>query len=423
VLLGDARAVLVEMPEHSVDMICGSPPFYGLRRYLCEPSIWDGDNPDCQHEWGDDKSTITIGRNDLGNYEGKHSKPITRGLEAQKQIQSGNFCLKCHAWRGVLGNEPTPDLYIQHLVGIFELARRVLKPTGTMFINLADSYNAHSANSKVVGGFTGKAFENNPEYRDAVNSKRPKQDIPDKSLIGIPYRFALAMIDKGFILRNDIAWWKRSCMPQSVKDRFTNDWEHIFMFSLHQKYYFEQQFETIQSNPIYETSGKRGLIKGDVEVGDNEQRHSGNINYNPLGRNARTVWHGNEPLPYRLKDGIPKEQLDWLIKTFFEPAPEVPMGNVWDVTNSGTKFEHYAAYPTELCRRPILAGCPVGGVVLDPFSGTGSTGAMAKLLNRKSILIEISEPYCRMAVKRLQQVQGVQNNLTTWHNRAIILSR
>ncbi len=275
-----------------------------------------------------------------------------------------------------------------------------------------------------------------------------------------------------WICRNVNAWWKRSTMPASAKDRFTVDWEPVFFFSAKKDYYFEQQFETIETqDDLRHTSN-----------GDGETSRGGHIGYNPLGRNARTVWHGNEPLPYRLKDSIPKEQLEWLLKTFMEPST-VPQGNVWDVTSQGTGLEHYASYPIELCRRPILAGCPeyicpkcgksrvkmyrqgslvndgharlevsdkfggdndsawyrpggmgitmipsahyenefIGysdcgcqidgkpiplaqcqpGVVLDPFMGTASTLVEAKLLGRKSIGIDISEAYVKMAVKRL----------------------
>jgi DNA modification methylase len=405
---------------------------------------------------------------------------------------SSTFCLKCHAWRGVLGNEPTPDLYIQHLVGIFDLVKRVLKPTGTIFVNLGDAYQSTPAGNKEIkfagDGAYGRLMLRHSQGGTTEMTRKPQDTgIPAKSLIGIPARFQLAMIEHGWICRNEIVWWKRSCMPESTRDRFTRDWEHIFFFSAKKDYYFEQQFEPVQINfdRTFEGNGLGADERKALEMGG----RAGSTN--PLGRNARTVWHGNEPLPYRLKDTIPKEQLDWLLKTFCE-AQTVPQGDVWDVTSQGTNLEHYASYPSELCRRPILAGCPeyicpkcgkarekvysrevteqleehpyygdgqlrangtagdnggknstlggqqnkiksefigysdcgcqidgkpipleqcVPGVVLDCFAGTGSTGVMAKMLGRKSILIDVSESYCNMMVEQLKSLQGVQKEL------------
>ncbi len=485
--LGDARQILAELPEHSVDMVMTSPPYFGLRSYKCEPSIWidrngkeytksELDSLNCKHEWGDGKERLL-------NLQAGNPEFVRPWREkATDTITQGQFCLKCHAWRGVLGMEPTPDLYIQHLVGIFDLVRKVLKPTGTIWVNLGDSYaggGPHHGDKNL--GKSGKS------YGSKTGQDRFLDSIPAKSLIGIPARFQIAMIDKGWINRNVIVWWKRSCMPESVSDRFTRDFEHVFMFSAKKDYYFEQQFEQYTA-PLDRWGGDTLIANGhstwDEGTGQNAYRDR-DMRPNSLGRNARTVWHGNEPLPYQLKDNIPKEQLEWLIKTFCEPYI-VPQGDVWDVTSQGTGLEHYASYPLELCRRPILAGCPeyicpkcgkprvkmysreileqlddhpycgegqlrsngteggqgiqhstlggqqdkiknefigysdcgckgadgkpipleqcVPGVVLDCFAGTGTTGVMAKLLGRKSVLIDVSETYCQMSVKRLKSV-------------------
>ncbi len=128
--LGDVRDVLKELLEHSVDAIMTSPPYLGLRSYRAEPSIWGGD-PNCQHQWGSDlvkKNAHKAGETNPGK------EHYTKNDNAWTDKQ-GNFCLKCGCWSGVLGSEPTPELFIKHLVDIFEQCKRVLKPTGSLWVN------------------------------------------------------------------------------------------------------------------------------------------------------------------------------------------------------------------------------------------------------------------------------------------------
>lgn len=210
VFCGDARQVLAELPEHSVDMVCCSPPYFGLRSYKCEPSIWacpersrrDGDE-NCKHEWQAEET-----KHDNLRYRGETSEvgnnrnpAIHPGVKVESQ-----FCLKCRAWRGVLGMEPTPGLYIQHLVGIFDLVRRVLKPTGTCFVNLGDSY---AGSGKASGQSIDDVSDKQATNFASAGLKQGNIGIPAKSLIGIPARFQLAMIEHGWICRNEIVWWKR----------------------------------------------------------------------------------------------------------------------------------------------------------------------------------------------------------------------
>ena len=140
IYMGDAREVLKSLPEHSVDMCMTSPPYWDLRKYSGEPSIWDEDK-NCQHEWG-----CTLKHNILGGTHGINPEYN----ENRKVTMQSNFCLKCGAWRGQLGLEPDPDLYIKHVCDIFDLVRKVMKPTGIIFVNIGDSY-AGSWRGKPVG--------------------------------------------------------------------------------------------------------------------------------------------------------------------------------------------------------------------------------------------------------------------------------
>jgi DNA modification methylase len=247
---------------------------------------------------------------------------------------------------------------------IFHEVKRVLKKTGTCFVNISDSY---AGSGKGIGTDRTKCKE---VYTDDDISKTKWQNvgIPAKSLIGIPERLAIAMIDKGgWIWRSHIVWWKRNPMPESVKDRFTDDWEHVLMFSKQGKYYFEQQFEP--ANAEY-----ADRYNYDFNVGKKEMSGCGRPNnlHNTPGAKPFT---GNRNKRC-----------------------------VWDIPTESSKSDHYAAYPKRLCETPILAGCPIGGVVLDPFAGSGTTLEVAKSLNRKSIGIELNPKYCELIKKRVSNV-------------------
>jgi site-specific DNA-methyltransferase (adenine-specific) len=430
--LGDSRDVLAELPEKSVDCVMTSPPYLGLRSYKCDPVVWDG-KEGCEHEWGE---TITVNKGTLGNNLDTLAGTQTAGIAKQANTQ-GSFCLRCGAWRGVLGMEPTPQLYITHLCGIFDQVKRVLKDTGVIFVNLGDSYSGSGQ-----GGGGGSFQDDRAEI--GVQRRSATATVPTKSLIGIPARFQIEMIDRGWICRNVINWYKRSCMPESVKDRFTRDFESIFFFSKQGDYFFEQQFEHQKEESISRYRNGESFDKAGVcgEAYPNEKRahphhFSADRLLNQVGRNKRTTW---------------------------------------DITSGGgTKFDHYASYPPALCETPIKAGCPeyicpkcgtlrkrmheteshyekretahapnncptkvdstgwerpstnfigysdcgcgtalkdcISGVVLDPFAGTGTTLAVAKALGRKSIGIDVSESYVKMAVKRLKKLPGVQKEL------------
>ena len=203
IICGDALVELKKMESESVDCCICSPPYFGLRCYQTIPQIWD-DHTGCVHEWGEEKekhlrgksSNATVGNN-LPDFEGY----LTKRSE-------GQFCTRCNAWRGELGLEPTFQLYIQHLMQIFDEVKRVLKKSGTCFVNLGDSYSGsggdHKPDGKNNSGFQGKLFRG--------TQRRYLSSIPAKSLCLIPQRFAIAMVDSGWICRNVINWIKPNCL-------------------------------------------------------------------------------------------------------------------------------------------------------------------------------------------------------------------
>ena len=260
---------------------------------------------------------------------------------------------------GQLGLEPTIELYISHLVEIFGECKRVLKKTGTMWINIGDSY----AGSSMTGGLgSGKEIADRMFNKPTVDS-----NLPSKSLCQIPERLSIALTDQlGLIKRNTIIWYKRNCMPSSASDRFTVDFEYFYFFTKHQDYWFEQQFEEY-TEPMNRWGGDRLKANGEC-IWDNGTGQSTyrdrDMRPNELGRNKRTVWD------------VPTE-----------PTPDA----------------HFAVFPRALVYTPIKAGCPPNGVVLDPFAGSGTTCLEAKEQGKNYIGIELNPEYIKIADKKLRQ--------------------
>jgi site-specific DNA-methyltransferase (adenine-specific) len=324
-----------------------------LRDYGTEPIIWDG-NPDCEHEWGKArKIPATTQWNTGGVFDPKKRKIV------QEEKYIGQFCKKCGAWKGSLGLEPTFELYIKHLCDIFDETKRVLRKDGTLWINLGDTYNGNKSGNTET--------RKNPNV--VTNSfNKIEQNIPSKSLCLIPFRFAIEMVNRGWILRNVIIWHKPNCMPSSAKDRFTVDFEYLFFFVKNKKYWFEQQFEPHTTlDDLTRRTNK--YWSDDIADGGTGKQNKGRDRrefYGQQGRNKRTVWT------------IPTK-----------PYPEA----------------HFAVYPAELIRTCIKAGCPKGGVVLDPFAGSGTTLEEAIRQGKDYIGIELKDDYIELIEKRLSKVQ------------------
>ena len=292
---GDSLNLLKEIPDKFVDCVITSPPYWALRDY--------------------------------GN---------------KKQI----------------GLEPDFNNYIKKLCDIFDEVKRVLKDEGTCWVNLGDTYYTKSGSS-----FLNDNIVSNKKIKsigiDKANAIRGKGLIESKNLILTPFRFAIEMQKRGWIIRNVIIWHKPNCMPTSVKDRFTVDFEYLFFFVKNKKYYFEQQREPHKTESIQRTKNK---WEGHREMGSSFSGMNIKKMCHPDGRNKRCVWN---------------------------------------ISTGSYKGAHFAVYPEKLIEIPITAGCPPGGIVLDPFIGSGTTAVVAKRLGKNYLGFDINKKYCKIARERI----------------------
>ncbi len=422
----NALDALKELPSESVDCIITSPPYYGLRSYKGADTIWGGD-PNCEHEWEAEVETVLhygeSSKQPIENLLNKRENPDTKD---HQKIKS-NFCSKCGAWKGQLGLEPTYQLYIDHLMLITKELKRVLKKTGTMFWNMSDSYAGNM-------GWTEK-YANKQQWHPEEQIKRDSR-IQSKSLMLIPERFALAMLDDGWILRNKIIWRKVNGMPASVKDRFANKWEYVFFFTKSKKYYFdldavrkpfadERRMNKANKNTKYDKSITPGIPstrdvifnplganpgdvidekpyhpKGDPTIhGQRLPPQPGQKGaFNPLGANPGDIL---ETPALRAKTWASTPGHKFTHERQYDPNADG--GDFFNIATIPHKEAHFAVYPETLVAPFIKAGCPKPGVVLDPFAGSGTTGVVAEVLGRDSILIEISPEYCDIIKERLKK--------------------
>lgn len=267
---GNALTVLKDLPEKSINCVMTSPPYWGLRDYSGEEMIW----PD--------------------------------------------------GWVGQLGLEPDFNLYIDHLCFIFDEVNRVLRPDGSCWVNIGDSYSGATPGGSMV--FGNPEFNKNRPSREQTKLPPRKRVIAEKNLCLIPSRFAIAMQDHGWIVRQVIIWQKPNAMPESMKDRFTEDFEYLFFFVKSKRYFFEQQFEPYSEAGLDRIQYATNKFRGDINnplgmLGKGEKGGSDQIliEPNPLGRNKRCVW------------SIPT-------KPFSEA--------------------HFAVFPEDLVDIPLKAGCP-----------------------------------------------------------------
>lgn len=259
---------------------------------------------------------------------------------------------------GQIGAEPSPAEFVAALVSVFREARRVLSDDGTLWLNLGDSYNSTSSgqNGTASTGITGGRHDRLGGRRTALLAP-----IPAKNLLGIPWRAAFALQDDGWILRNDIIWHKSNAMPESVTDRLSNRHEHLFMLSKSRRYWFD--LDPIRE-PHESTPDRAGVnaLRGQVAIrptGPNSGAYSG---------------HGRNP------------------------------GDVWTIATQPFPGAHFATMPPALAERCIQAGCKPGGTVLDPFSGSGTTGLAAARHGRRYVGIDLNRDYLALSLRtRLAQ--------------------
>jgi DNA modification methylase len=276
---------------------------------------------------------------------------------------------------GQIGLEPTPQEYVSKMVEVFREVRRVLREDGTLWLNIGDSYKPAGKGSTKAGfneRYFGKKFDSDKQSAQENHLDRSsfKADVKDKELVGIPWRLAFALSDDGWYLRQDIIWAKPNVMPESVRDRCTKSHEYVFLLTKSPKYYYDH---IAIKEPVSEASLKR----------------------------AQSGWKTNRPSAKTGPDGINTDKMG---DRFVNPAGRNKR-DVWFIPTASFKGAHFAVMPERLVEPCILAGSPEGGVVLDPFFGSGTVGVVAKKNNRKYIGIELNPEYAQIAEKRLSMVE------------------
>lgn len=282
------------------------------------------------------------------------------GVKVQTCVTSPPYYgLRDYGHEDQLGLEETPEQYIANMVEVFSCVKDILADDGTLWLNIGDSYagnNSQASNN-------GRAGFGNPRER-VVN--RTGDGLKTKDLIGIPWMLAFALRADGWYLRQDIIWHKPNPMPESVQDRCTKAHEYIFLLSKSPKYYYD--YEAIKEDAI----GERG---GAPLKARNTEFRQGNV---------KSVNEG-------LANG-------------WQPSENRNKRSVWTVTTKPYDGAHFAVFPSDLIEPCILAGAPVGGIVLDPFMGSGTTAQVAQNLGRQYMGCELNPEYKPLQDKRLSQL-------------------
>jgi DNA modification methylase len=382
--------------------------------------------------------------------------------------------LRDYGYDGQWGLEPTFQLYLEHLWEMMDEIYRVLKPTGTCWINLGDTY-ARGGRNKDATNDTLRNTNKNIE----PNSK-PDYNGLNKCLMLIPHRFAIGCIDRGWIMRNDIIWAKRNGMPESCTDRFSKKHEFFFFMVKSEKYHFDLDAirDSIKSVSIerykYKFTGQEGgnsnnfkgtrslIPQSKYQTIDIEKEHRQGMHQNrgenviekrpslptqkefvkflrerikinvlvdsvDIPKTTIEHWYRNDEKGFAfpsiehwdiIKDYLDAwddefESMDFKMTQVVYESDDInknaergknpgTISDFWDIPTKPSANEHYASYNDDLIRKPILAGCPEGGLIYDPFMGTGSTAQAAIRSKRNFIGSEMSEKYMKICNKRLE---------------------
>ena len=412
VYLGDAREVMAELPAESVDCVVTSPPYWGLRDFGVAPTIWGG-HSHCSHQW----STLQRGRRKDLLPSDLTTRAARVGIADQQDAAAtngGRFCRLCGAWLGSLGLEPSPQLFVAHLVDLFRGVRRLLKPSGVLWLNLGDTFY----------------------HAGKVRGSIREEGLKAKDLIGVPWRVALALQADGWFLRSDVIWHKPNPVPEPAIDRPVRAHEFLFLLSKRAHYFYDA--EAVREPAVigpFNVASLTPVIHG----GKYERRHDpmvrGAANYarrrapQSHDRNRHSVWTiPTEPFrgshtatfPTRLVEpcilagtsaagccsrcGLPSERVLEITYQPLSARRESRKGpGVFEIEMRQLRVARTTGWrPTCECG---AAAAPA--IVLDPFAGTGTALAVAKSLGRIAIGIELNPAYLELIKRRLsQQFQG-----------------
>lgn len=450
---GHVLDVLAAMEPESVQCVVTSPPYWGLRSYNTDPQLW-GNHNGCAHDLAAAPGKVLTGG--TGEASGKqltnagsqygndwatvhpagyrasdtHPGPLQHAGNTGRENRSGAVCQHCQAFYGELGSEPTPAMFVEHLVEVFRGVWRVLRDDGTCWINLGDSYAANR---------TYQVTDNKSVDVGNTGGMRVPPGLKSKDLCLLPERLAIALQDDGWYVRSRIAWCKSSAMPESVQDRPTGAWEHIWLLAKARHYFYDAD---AVRQPALLTGG------GTVPTPDKAARAGLTSNgtgattlrsKDIAGANLRNYWVlGPEPLREQHYAAFPSEiprrailagtsergacatcGAPWarvVERTGVDNAsnevvpdydvPGLSKGSSADRVRrlSGATYQRVVAAtdhwtPTCQCGTDETRPC----VVLDPFNGSGTSMVVARALGRYAVGVELNPAYCAMAMKRLRQ--------------------
>lgn len=345
-LRGDARRI--PLADESVDCVVTSPPYFNLRD--AGTGRWEGGDPACDHLVRDEEQRRTMRR--TSTLDG--AKDRNGRAEVYREQ-----CRRCGARRvdRQVGVEADWSAYVATLVAIFREVRRVLKPTGTCWLNLGDSFATRH------GRYPRKGQDGRPAGGSST--------IKEKDLVGIPWRVALALQADGWWLRRDIIWEKSNATPEPVRDRPTSSHEYVFLLTRSARYWYDPLGE---SRPVKPQTRARYLYRLGGDKADALERADRE------GPGNRTRPRGMRACPERAR-----------------------LRSVWRIPTQGSREAHYSLMPPRLARRCIRLGCPPGGIVLDPFGGRATTVLAADALGRRGIALELREDHCRAGRRRVER--------------------
>lgn len=375
--LGNAMEMAQVLEPESIQCVVTSPPYWGLRKYSGEQELVWGDDH-CEHEW------VSYKRPPGGGHPSASAKVGATKADVQRIYDgTGAWCNLCGAWRGSYGCEPTVGMYIDHSIQFLEEIRRVLRKDGVVFWVIGDSYASGKGTCFNPGGgihsFPSRVKEAGGLPLNRLNkSDLEASGLKPKDLCLIPQRIAIAAQEAGWWVRQDIIWYKKCPMPESVTDRPTRAHEHILMLAKAKKYYWDKEavlepytepLNRWGGDTLKRDTSKTAGYKDMLKIGYSSAFRVGRpMRPNPAGRNIRSVW---------------------------------------ELSTAQTSESHYAAFPEALPEKCIMAATKPDDLVLDPFCGTGTTLRVAKRLGRRAVGIDIAADYCEMTVKGIRQMSAM----------------
>lgn len=437
----DCRDGLRQLPAGSVHCCITSPPYWGLRDYGLQPTVWGGDL-NCEHRWGDVAVKTGGGAQHTPKRRWQHSG---NGESGHPSVDAGQFCRSCNAWLGCLGLEADPYSYVDHIVEVFAEVRRVLRKDGTLWINMGDCY----ANDGKWGGETAGKQSYLPDADRRRNGREKRHTgLKAKDLVGLPWMVAFALRAAGWWLRSDIIWNKPNSMPESVNDRPTKSHEYLFLMSKSPRYFYDpdailepavcgwrdSEFDGERDLAVRPTTGRRrhSIARGGFNGKTNTLPGREAFRAIKQSRNKRTVWTiPTQPYPGAHFATFPTDLVAPCILAGTSEkgcCPHCGAGRVRKTkvtyqnpgncqTNGARSKNHreinQPGFDVRLEKQTLTVGwrngCDCGyraaeavpAIVIDPFNGSGTTGLVARLFSRRYIGFEASADYAAQAAARI----------------------